>query len=58
MESFNYPWYEGRIICELERIYGVKHGGDRNSKMNNVQLATQEELAQKIKCYNVEFKKQ
>ena len=38
----------GRIICELERIYGVKRGGDRVSKVNNVQLAKQSDIANKI----------
>jgi len=38
----------GRIICELERIYGVKRGGDRVSKVNNVQHAKQSDIANKI----------
>ena len=37
----------GRRIKELERIYGVRHGGDR-SKTNNVHLASQEELAHQL----------
>lgn len=35
----------GRIICELERIYGIKNGGDR---LHNVQSATQSDLANKL----------
>lgn len=34
----------GRCLKELERIYGIKHGGDR-SKGNNVPLATTGEIA-------------
>lgn len=37
----------GRIICELERIYGVQRGGNR-SKLYNVQFATQSDLASKL----------
>ena len=37
----------GRRIKELERIYGIRHGGDR-SKTNNVHLASQEELAHQL----------
>ena len=36
----------GRIICELERIYGIKKGNNQHSS-NGTNL-TQEELAQKI----------
>ena len=36
----------GRIICELERIYGIKQGNNQHSS-NSTNL-TQEELAQKI----------
>ena len=36
----------GRIICELERIYGVRQGNNQHSS-NGTNL-TQEELAQKI----------
>lgn len=35
----------GRIICELEKIYGVRHGGD---KLHNVQLATQENISEQL----------
>ena len=38
----------GRIICELERIYGIKNGGDKLSRLSNGQSATQEELANKL----------
>lgn len=37
----------GRRIKELERIYGIKHGGDK-TKTNNVQFATQEDLAKQL----------
>ena len=37
----------GRCIKELERIYGVEHGGDRKSKPNNSAL-NQQELADMI----------
>ena len=36
----------GRIICELERIYGIRQGNNQHSS-NGTNL-TQEELAQKI----------
>lgn len=32
-------------IKELERIYGIEHGGDRKSSDNNYNLKSQEELA-------------
>lgn len=42
----------GRRIVELERIYGIKHGGDRVSdnraNWNNSNLVTQEELAERL----------
>lgn len=42
----------GRRIVELERIYGIEHGGDRVSdnraNWNNSNLVTQEELAEKL----------
>ena len=34
----------GRIIRELERLYGVKHGGDK-SKTTNGRVGTQEQIA-------------
>ena len=37
----------GRRIKELERIYGIKQGGDK-TKTNNVQFATQEDLANQL----------
>ncbi len=33
----------GRCLVELERIYGIRNGGDR---LHNVQSATQEDIAQ------------
>lgn len=35
----------GKRIKELERIYGVEHGGDRKSKPNNSVLKSQEDIA-------------
>lgn len=35
----------GLRIKELERIYGIEHGGDRKSSNNNYNLKSQEELA-------------
>lgn len=35
----------GLRIKELERIYGIEHGGDRKSSDNNYNLKSQEELA-------------
>jgi len=35
-------------IKELERIYGIAHGGDRKSSDNNYNLKSQEELAQDL----------
>ncbi|MEA4899430.1 MAG: hypothetical protein VB115_14470 [Christensenellaceae bacterium] len=38
----------GRIIKELERIYGVSHGGDRKSSLPLADLKSQEELAEEL----------
>lgn len=38
----------GRCIAELERIYGIKNGGDRKSDGHNVQLKTQDDLAKEL----------
>ena len=38
----------GRCIKELERIYGIRNGGDRKSDQNNLGLKTQKELASDI----------
>jgi hypothetical protein len=35
----------GLRIKELERIYGIEHGGNRKSTDNNYNLKSQEELA-------------
>lgn len=37
-----------RCIEELERIYGLKHGGDRKSSGNNFPLKSQSNLANEI----------
>lgn len=38
----------GRCIKELERIYGIKNGGDRKSDGNNCNLKTQSDLAEEL----------
>lgn len=38
----------GRCIKELERIYGIKHGGDRNQGENNSSCKTQSDLADEL----------
>lgn len=43
----------GRCIKELERIYGIKNGGDRGNQYkeadsNNYNLPTQSELAERL----------
>jgi len=38
----------GRCIAELERIYGIRNGGDRKSDGHNVQLKTQDDLAEEL----------
>ena len=37
-----------RCIVELERIAGIRHGGDRKSSGNNFDLKTQADLAEKL----------
>ncbi|OPD29750.1 hypothetical protein AL713_15860 [Clostridium botulinum] len=37
-----------KCIKELERIYGIYHGGDRKSNQNNLGLKTQQDLANQI----------
>ena len=39
---------EGRRIQELERLYGIRHGGDRKSKPINSDLKKQEDLAKSL----------
>lgn len=38
----------GRCIAELERIYGIRNGGDRKSDGHNVQVKTQDDLAEEL----------
>lgn len=38
----------GRCIAELERLYGIRNGGDRKSDGHNVQAKTQDELANEL----------
>jgi hypothetical protein len=37
-----------KCIMELERIYGIKNGGDRKSERHNAALVSQENLADSI----------
>lgn len=37
-----------KCIMELERIYGIKNGGDRKSDLNNSNLITQKDLAEQL----------
>jgi hypothetical protein len=34
-----------KCIVELERIYGIRNGGDRKSDQNNFGVKTQKDLA-------------
>ena len=38
----------GRCIEELERIYGIKNGGDRKSDSHNVNLISQSDIANEL----------
>lgn len=38
----------GRCIVELERIYGIAHGGDRKSSSHNDNLKSQDDLANEL----------
>ena len=38
----------GKRIKELERLYGIEHGGDRKSSSNNYNLKTQKQLADEM----------
>ncbi len=38
----------GRIICELERIYGIKNGGDRKSDSTLSNLKSQSDLREEL----------
>lgn len=42
------PMKMAKCIMELERIYGIKNGGDRKSEGQNVRVKTQSELADEI----------
>jgi len=37
-----------RCIRELERIYGIRNGGDRKSNQNNLGLKTQSNLVDEL----------
>ena len=42
------PMKLSKCISELERIYGISHGGDRKSSVNNSHLKTQDSLAKEF----------
>lgn len=42
------PIQAGRCIKELERIYGIKNGGDRKSDSHNEKLITQDDIAEQF----------
>lgn len=42
------PMKMAKCIHELERIYGIKNGGDRKSDLHNPNLITQEKLAEQM----------
>lgn len=42
------PMKMAKCIVELERIYGIRNGGDRKSDEYNVNLKTQKDLAEQI----------
>lgn len=42
------PMKMAKCIRELERIYGIHHGGDRKSNLNNSDLKTQSDLANQL----------
>ena len=44
----------GRIICELERIYGIKNGGDRKSDTTMLDVKTQKDVSNEIGIDNME----
>lgn len=46
----------GRCIAELERIYGIAHGGDRKSKAHN-ELMNQDDLAKELDMSKAQLKR-
>lgn len=47
----------GRCIAELERIYGIKNGGDRKSEETKLPLKSQSDLAEELNMSNVQLRK-
>lgn len=47
----------GRCIAELERIYGIKNGGDRKSDPTKLALKTQTDLAEEIGMSSEQLRK-
>ena len=47
----------GRCIAELERIYGIKNGGDRKSEAHNEPLKTQDDLAEQLDISKAQLKR-
>ena len=47
----------GRCIKELERIYGIKNGGDRKSEETKLPLKSQSELAEEFDMSKVQLRK-
>lgn len=42
------PMKMARCIMELERIKGIRHGGDRKSNRDNLHLKTQKDIADEL----------
>lgn len=47
----------GRCIAELERIYGIKNGGDRKSEPTKLGVKTQKELAEELSMSSEQLRK-
>lgn len=47
----------GRCIAELERIYGIKNGGDRKSGETKLPLKSQSDLAEELNMSKVQLRK-
>lgn len=47
----------GRCIAELERIYGIKNGGDRKSEETKLPLKSQSDLAEELNMSKVQLRK-
>lgn len=47
----------GRCIVELERIYGIKNGGDRKSQETKLPLKSQSDIAEELNMSKVQLRK-